>query len=186
MSLDITFHAIECGVTTCPGYGESCQRWPSLINWSYYIILLCTYWEHYFPSMKKKVTDEKISTLQTASVTVWRIASYKVINIADPSKRKNSFHSLINNSSAESFSRLQLGKTSSHVENFKSQFRHCTINYEFKLNKPTFQHFQRLRLDVVYLCSNFQIICSFCFGNTSFGSQVYNHMDFSKLTIISK
>ena len=23
-SLDITFHAIECGVPTCPGYGTSC------------------------------------------------------------------------------------------------------------------------------------------------------------------
>ena len=23
MSFDVTFHAIECGVTTCPGYGES-------------------------------------------------------------------------------------------------------------------------------------------------------------------
>ena len=23
LSLDITFHAIECGVTTCPGYGET-------------------------------------------------------------------------------------------------------------------------------------------------------------------
>ena len=27
-------------------------------------MLLCTYWENFFPSMKK-VTDEKISTLQT-------------------------------------------------------------------------------------------------------------------------
>ena len=31
-SLDITFHAIECGETTCPGYGESCHRWSSLIK----------------------------------------------------------------------------------------------------------------------------------------------------------
>ena len=31
LSLDITFHAIECGVTTCPRYGESCHRWPSHI-----------------------------------------------------------------------------------------------------------------------------------------------------------
>ena len=62
------------------------------------------------------------------------------------------YFSLVNNSSAENFSRLQLGKTSSHVENFKSQFRHSTINYKFKLNKQTLKHFQRLywlRLDVV-------------------------------------
>ena len=39
-SLDITFHAIECGVTTCPGYGESCHRWPSLIKWSLTTIVL--------------------------------------------------------------------------------------------------------------------------------------------------
>ena len=57
------------------------------------VILLCTYWEQFFPFMKKKVTDEKISTLQTLvaelgtpvlgapSVTVWTIASCKVINI---------------------------------------------------------------------------------------------------------
>ena len=32
LSLDITFHAIECGVTTCPGHGESCHRWLSLIG----------------------------------------------------------------------------------------------------------------------------------------------------------
>ena len=95
--------------------------------------ILCTYWEHFFPFMKKKVTDDKISTLQTTvvaelgtpvlgapSMTVWTIASCKVENIADPNRRKNLFHSLVNNSSAESFSRLQLGKTSSHVENFKS------------------------------------------------------------------
>ena len=25
MTLDITFHVIECGVTTCPGYGETVQ-----------------------------------------------------------------------------------------------------------------------------------------------------------------
>ena len=61
-----------------------------------------------------------------------KIESCKVINIADRSKRKNLFHSLVNNSSDESFSRLELGKTSSHVENFKSQFRHRTINYSFK------------------------------------------------------
>ena len=40
LSLDITFHAIECGVTTCPGYGESCHRWPSLIKWSLTTIVL--------------------------------------------------------------------------------------------------------------------------------------------------
>ena len=85
----------------------------------------------FFPYMKKKVTNEEISTLQILvaklgtpglgepSVTVRTIASCKIINIADPSKRKNLFHSLVNNSSAESFSRLQLGKTSLHVENFK-------------------------------------------------------------------
>ena len=26
LNLDITFQAIECGVTTYPGYGESCHR----------------------------------------------------------------------------------------------------------------------------------------------------------------
>ena len=36
----ITFHAIECAVTTCPGYGESCHRWPSLIKWSVTTIVL--------------------------------------------------------------------------------------------------------------------------------------------------
>ena len=99
------------------------------------VILLCTSWEHFFSSMKKKVTDEKISTLRTVlgapSMTVWTIASHriacKVINIAHPTKRKNLFYSLVNNSSAESFSRFQLGKTSSHVENFKSQFRHSAF-----------------------------------------------------------
>ena len=40
LSLDITFHAIECGVTTCPGHGESCHRWPSLIKWSLTTIVL--------------------------------------------------------------------------------------------------------------------------------------------------
>ena len=41
MSLDITFRAIECGVTTCSGYGESCHRWPSLIKkWSLTTIVL--------------------------------------------------------------------------------------------------------------------------------------------------
>ena len=40
LSLDITFHAIECGVTTCPGYGESCHRWPFLIKWSLTTIVL--------------------------------------------------------------------------------------------------------------------------------------------------
>ena len=91
--------------------------------------------------MEKPGFMEKIPTLQTLvaklgtpvlgapSVTVWTIASCKVINIADPSERKNLFHSLVNNSFAESFSRLQLGKTSPHVKNCKSQFRHCTINY---------------------------------------------------------
>ena len=39
-ALDITCHAIECGVTTCPGYGESCHRWPSLIKWSLTTIVL--------------------------------------------------------------------------------------------------------------------------------------------------
>ena len=34
LSLDITFHAIECGVTTCPSYGQSYHKWPSLIKWS--------------------------------------------------------------------------------------------------------------------------------------------------------
>ena len=33
LGLDIIFHAIECGVTTCPGYGESCHRLYSLIKW---------------------------------------------------------------------------------------------------------------------------------------------------------
>ena len=67
--------------------------------------------------------------LGAPSATDWTIASCKVINITDPSKRKNLFYSLINKSSAESFSRLQLGKTSSYVEDFKSRFRHSTINY---------------------------------------------------------
>ena len=40
LSLDITFHAFECGVTTCPGYGESCQRWPFLIKWSLTTLVL--------------------------------------------------------------------------------------------------------------------------------------------------
>ena len=41
LSLDITFYAIECGMTTCPGYGESCHRWPSLIKWSIITIVSC-------------------------------------------------------------------------------------------------------------------------------------------------
>ena len=40
MSLDITFYAIEWGVTTCPGYGKSCHRWPLLIKWSLTTIVL--------------------------------------------------------------------------------------------------------------------------------------------------
>ena len=40
LSSDITFHATECGVITCPGYGESCHRWPSLIKWSLTTIVL--------------------------------------------------------------------------------------------------------------------------------------------------
>ena len=40
LSLDITFHAIECGVKTCPGYGDSCYRWPSLIKCSLTTIVL--------------------------------------------------------------------------------------------------------------------------------------------------
>ena len=39
LSLDITFHAIKCGVTY-PGYGESCHRWPSRIKWSLTPIVL--------------------------------------------------------------------------------------------------------------------------------------------------
>ena len=34
LSLDITLRVIEYGVTTCPGYGERCHRWISLIKWS--------------------------------------------------------------------------------------------------------------------------------------------------------
>ena len=40
LSLDITFHAIECGVTTCPGYGESWHKLTSLIKWSLTTIVL--------------------------------------------------------------------------------------------------------------------------------------------------
>ena len=40
LSSDITFHAIECGVTTCPSDGESCHRWSSLIKWSLTTIVL--------------------------------------------------------------------------------------------------------------------------------------------------
>ena len=40
LSLDITSNAIKCGVTTCPGYGESCHRWSSLIKWSLTTIVL--------------------------------------------------------------------------------------------------------------------------------------------------
>ena len=40
LSLDITFHAIEYCVTTCPGYGKSCHRWLSLIKWSLTTIVL--------------------------------------------------------------------------------------------------------------------------------------------------
>ena len=40
LSLDITFHAIEWGVITRAGYGESCHRWPSFIKWSFTTIVL--------------------------------------------------------------------------------------------------------------------------------------------------
>ena len=40
LSSDITFHTIECGVTTCPGYRESCHRWPSFMKWSLRTIVL--------------------------------------------------------------------------------------------------------------------------------------------------
>ena len=40
LSLDITFHTIKCGVTTCPGYGKICHRWPSLIKWLLTTIVL--------------------------------------------------------------------------------------------------------------------------------------------------
>ena len=40
MSLDITFHAIEWGVTTCPGYEESCHGWSSLIKRSLKTVVL--------------------------------------------------------------------------------------------------------------------------------------------------
>ena len=39
MSLDITFYSIKCGVTTCPGYRETCHRWPTVIKWSLTTIL---------------------------------------------------------------------------------------------------------------------------------------------------
>ena len=84
----------------------------------------------FFNKIKNKKIQQNLYARQySARVTDWTIASCKVINITDPSKRKNLFYSLINKSFAESFSRLQLGKTSSHVENFKSRFRHSTINY---------------------------------------------------------
>ena len=38
LSLDITFHEIECGVTTCPGYGES--SFPYIVKGSLIIIVL--------------------------------------------------------------------------------------------------------------------------------------------------
>ena len=37
---DITFHAIECGVTTCLGDGKSCHMWLSIIKWSLTTIML--------------------------------------------------------------------------------------------------------------------------------------------------
>ena len=40
LSSDITFHAIECGVTTCPSYDDSWHMWPSLIKWLLTIIVL--------------------------------------------------------------------------------------------------------------------------------------------------
>ena len=40
LSLDITFQTNEFSVTTCPGYGKSCHRWPSLIKWSLTTIVL--------------------------------------------------------------------------------------------------------------------------------------------------
>ena len=42
LSLVITFHAIECGMTTCPSYepGASCHRWSSLKKWSLTTIVL--------------------------------------------------------------------------------------------------------------------------------------------------
>ena len=85
--------------------------------------------------------------LGAPSVTVSTIASCKVIKIANPSKRKNLFYSLFNNSSAESFSRLQLGKTSSHVQNFKSQFfflQNCWLNKNFNSTK-------NMRFNVLYI-----------------------------------
>ena len=95
--------------------------------------------------MKKKVTDEKISTLQTVQCSgrqytarrAWqfeqshRVAS-KVINIADPSKRKNLFHSLVNNSSAQSFPSLRLGKTS-RAEILVGIQLDCDWDYLFQL-----------------------------------------------------
>ena len=38
--MDITFDAIECGVTACPECEEICHKWPSLIKWSLTTIVL--------------------------------------------------------------------------------------------------------------------------------------------------
>ena len=141
MSLDITFHAIECGVTTCPGYGGSCHKRPSLIKWSLTTIVLRLKEIRYcsivarsslktlaYHSLPKYLMQKNTKSLKR---NVWQPAPvYPIYNNVSRCKRIN------NNSRLKT-----LYDNGSRYHTYNVFFKHCPV--EPRIASHRFDFFER-------------------------------------------